>query len=133
MMADDDEDDRLLIKEAFEDCRFEGQLQSVCNGLDLLSRLETTLAERGDLPDLILLDLNMPQMDGYEALKKLKENPEFSHIPVVVVTTSDAEEDVKRTYGLGVNAFMTKPKKYEALVEAIRSLKEYWLQAATLP
>ena len=84
-------------------------------------------------PGLILLDLNMPLMDGRAALAQLKADPELRRIPVVVLTTSKAEEDVLRTYDLGVNSFITKPVSFDALVDVVRTLNHYWIEIVQLP
>ena len=113
LIADDDADDRMLIKDAFESGKLNNKLEFVEDGEELLRflRREGEYASMQDhaYPGLILLDLNMPKMDGREALKELKADPGLQRIPVVVLTTSEAEEDIVRTYGLGVNSFITKP------------------------
>ena len=85
------------------------------------------------MPALILLDLNMPRKDGREALKEIKSNPELRRIPIVVLTTSKAEEDILRTYDLGVNSYVTKPVTFESLVETIKVLGKYWFEIVELP
>ena len=84
-------------------------------------------------PGLILLDLNMPRKDGREALREIKADPALKHIPVVVLTTSKAEEDIYRTYNLGVNSFITKPVTFEGLVSVMRALGRYWFEIVELP
>lgn len=133
LMADDDEDDRMLVADALEECEFGGSLEVVENGEELLEVLRSAADGGKAMPDLILLDLNMPRMDGYEALKEIKRSDRLGRIPVVVFTTSDAEEDVRLTYDLGVNSFLTKPRSYESLVNVIRALKDYWFGITTLP
>jgi len=85
------------------------------------------------LPGLILLDLNMPRKDGREALKEIKANPQFRRIPIVVLTTSKAEEDILRSYDLGVNSYVTKPVTFKSLVELIKVLGQYWFEVVELP
>lgn len=131
LVADDDEDDRLLIEEAFEECGFKGTILVASSGEDVLNKL--TSVSREHLPSLILLDLNMPRMSGYEVLEKVKGQPRFRKIPIVVLTTSSSQEDVSRTYDLGGNSFMTKPTTYKGLVDSIRSLTDYWCGTARLP
>ena len=87
----------------------------------------------GPAPRLILLDLNMPKMDGRTALKHLKADPELRRIPVVVLTTSKAEEDILRTYDLGVSSFITKPVTFQGLVDVVRALNSYWIEIVELP
>lgn len=137
LMADDDEDDRLMAKEAVEEAKLASDLRFVEDGEQLMDFLyhrgnysNGTTAPR---PGLILLDLNMPKKDGREALKEIKSDPELRHIPIVVLTTSKAEEDVYRTYDLGVNSFITKPVTFEGLVEVMKTLERYWFQIVRLP
>ncbi|KAA3608482.1 MAG: response regulator [Calditrichaeota bacterium] len=137
LLADDDEDDCFLIKEAFEESRISNDLQYVNDGEELMDYL----LNRGNYedkakhpkPDLILLDLNMPRKNGKEALKEIKENQELRKIPVVVLTTSEAEEDIIKTYDLGVNSFITKPVSFDGLVEVVKALGKYWFQIVKLP
>ena len=113
LIADDDADDRLMAKEALEECRLANHIDFVEDGVELLDylrargRYAATSALRK--PGLIILDLNMPKMDGREALREIKADPSLRRIPIVVMTTSKAEEDIYRTYDLGVNSFITKP------------------------
>lgn len=137
LMADDDEDDRLLAEKAWSMSRLRNQLRFVHDGEELMDFLK----HRGDYkdpesaptPGLILLDLNMPRKDGREALEEIKGDPELRQIPIVVLTTSKAEEDVLRTYDLGVNSFITKPITFEQLVKTFTALGEYWFQIVRLP
>jgi two-component system, response regulator len=137
LLADDDEDDCFLVKEAFEESRISNDLHIVNDGEELMEYLQ----HRGDFmdkgkfpkPDLILLDLNMPRKNGKEALKEIKEDNELRKIPVVVLTTSEAEEDIVKTYDLGVNSFITKPVTFEELVDVIRTIGKYWFQIVKLP
>ncbi|MEZ5856594.1 MAG: response regulator [Hyphomicrobiaceae bacterium] len=137
LIADDDADDRMLIEDAFRESRLSNPLHFVENGEELLHFLrgEGKYADRGHikLPRLILLDLNMPKMDGRTALKHLKADPELRRIPVVVLTTSKAEEDILRTYDLGVSSFITKPVTFQGLVEVVRALNTYWIEIVELP
>lgn len=129
LVADDDPEDRQLIREALEESRLLNRIEFVSDGEELMARLETGR----DLPGLILLDLNMPKKDGREALSEIKGNPKLKHIPVVVLTTSKAEEDIFRTYNLGVNSFISKPVTFSSLVELIRNLAHYWFEIVELP
>lgn len=136
LIAEDDADDRLLTMEALEENRLANDLHFVEDGEDLLDYLY----QRGNYnpmsaprPGLILLDLNMPKMDGREALKVLKKDPDLRQIPIVVLTTSKAEEDILRTYDLGVNSFISKPVTFEQLVDVIRKLGDYWFGIVELP
>jgi CheY-like chemotaxis protein len=137
LIADDDADDRLMIREAFEEGRLINPLRFVEDGEELLDYL----CRRGSyeptgsapLPGLIILDLNMPRKDGREALREIKNHPDLKQIPVVVLTTSRAEEDIVRTYDLGVNSFITKPVSFLGLVETVKSLHNYWFEIVTAP
>lgn len=134
LMADDDADDRILAKEALEESRVLNDLHFVEDGEQLMEFLK----RRGEFadaprPGLILLDLNMPKKDGREALKEIKEDPELRRIPVVVMTTSKAEEDIFRSYDLGASSFITKPVTFERLVELMRTLGQYWVEFVELP
>lgn len=136
LIAEDDADDRLLTMEALEENRLANDLHFVEDGEDLLQYLHQTgkyTPETAPRPGLILLDLNMPKMDGREALKILKADQRLKQIPVVVLTTSEAEEDVLKSYDLGVNSFITKPVTFERLVEVIRKLGDYWFGIVELP
>jgi CheY-like chemotaxis protein len=137
LMADDDPDDRFLVQEAFVESRLSNPLAFVKDGQELLDYLccrdqysQPGLAPR---PGLILLDLNMPRKDGREALEEIKADPELRRIPVVVLTTSEAEEDILCTYDLGVAGFITKPVSFNGLVEVIQSVTRYWFEIVELP
>jgi CheY-like chemotaxis protein len=130
LMAEDDVDDRLLARDALNESGSEGELQFVDNGEELLDYLLGKGKFNADTPRprLILLDLNMPLKDGREALREIKSNPLLRQIPVVVLTTSHADTDIDLVYHLGANSFITKPVRYEALVEVMRILSDYWLK-----
>lgn len=137
LLADDDPDDRKLTHDAFMENRLANEFHAVEDGeelLDYLHRRGKYENLRGEpLPGLILLDLNMPRKDGREALKEIKADPELRRIPIVVLTTSKAEEDIVRTYDLGVNSYVTKPVTFKSLVELIRVLGRYWFEVVELP
>ena len=137
LIAEDDPDDRLLIRKAFEDSRLLNHLHFVEDGEELMDYLHQRGAFQDPAsaprPGLILLDLNMPRKDGREALKEIKGDPSLKRIPVVVLTTSKTEEDVVRSYDLGVNSFITKPVKFPAFIEAVKMLGRYWLELVELP
>src|SRR5437588_10229871 len=137
LMADDDEDDILLAQKALKKGRLLNTLYSVQDGEELLDYLlhrgaytDVTTAPR---PGIILLDLNMPKKDGREALKEIKSHQELKDIPIVVFTTSKAEEDIYRSYKLGVNSFITKPVTFERLIEVMQMIGKYWFEIVTLP
>lgn len=129
LIADDDPEDRLLIKEAFQESLVSNELLFVNDGEELMSHL----LENDTLPGLILLDLNMPRKDGREALREIKSHPLLKQVPVVVLTTSKAEEDIYRTYNLGVNSFITKPVSFTSLVTTLREVGKYWFEIVELP
>ncbi len=136
LLADDDPDDRMMAEEALEESRISNDLAMVEDGEELLAylRCEGRYADRpNQLPGLILLDLNMPRMDGREALEQIKKDPTLRRIPVVVLTTSKAEQDIFQTYDLGVNSFITKPVTFEGLVQIMSDLGRYWLEIVELP
>jgi CheY-like chemotaxis protein len=137
LMADDDEDDRELTREAMSNSRLANEMRFVVDGQELIDYLrhEGAYAGGADAPEpgIILLDLNMPKKDGREALAEIKSDPALRHIPVVVLTTSKAEEDIFRTYGLGVNSFITKPVTFAGLVEVLRAWSRYWFEIVELP
>lgn len=137
LLADDDPDDRMLAKEALEESRLANRLLFVEDGEELLDYLYQrgayTDPEAAPRPGIILLDLNMPRKDGREALREIKADPQLRAIPVVVLTTSKAEEDIYRSYDLGVSSFITKPVTFEGLVEVMRALGKYWFEIVELP
>lgn len=136
LMADDDEDDRMLAKDAFEENHLSNDLRFVEDGKELMDYLlrRGRYADRADSPrpGLILLDLNMPRKDGRECLEEIKSHPSLKRIPVIVLTTSKAEEDLYRTYELGVNSYITKPVTFDGLVEVVATFGEYWFELVTL-
>jgi CheY-like chemotaxis protein len=137
LMAEDDQDDRLLVKEAFLESHVANDLRFVQDGVELLEYLrhqgKYTNFDTYPTPDIVLLDLNMPRKDGREALAEIKADPALRRIPVVVLTTSKAEEDILRSYDIGAAGYVTKPMTFEALVEVVRGLGEYWVQIVHLP
>ena len=137
LVADDDPDDRLLLQEALDEARLGNPVHFVNDGVELMDYLNWRgkYMERagGPNPGLILLDLNMPRIDGREVLKEIKTDAQFRRIPVVVLTTSKADEDIARTYDLGVNSFIVKPVTFDSLVDIMRTVTSYWLQIVSLP
>lgn len=138
LICDDDEDDRLLTRQALEDAHVANAVHFVADGEQLLDYLYQRGEYAGGIglaprPGLILLDLNMPNMDGREALKVIKEDETLRDIPVVVLSTSGLDEDIVRSYKLGVNSFITKPVTFSRFVEAMNVLGRYWLEIVELP
>ena len=137
LMADDDDDDCMLVREALAESRLANQLHVVKDGEELMDYLyhRGKYLEKitSPLPGLILLDLNMPKKDGREALREIKTDPNLRKIPVIILTTSKAEEDIYRTYDLGANSFIIKPVTFNALVEVMKNIGKYWLEIVELP
>lgn len=134
LMAEDDMDDCLLFKDAFDESGIEVSLAFVSDGVELMQQLTDILADRNrQLPDLLLLDLNMPRMDGREALRAIREHAGLRHLPVIILTTSRAELDIMISYQLGANSYVTKPNRYDDLIEVLRSLERYWTETVQLP
>ena len=137
LLADDDADDRMLTREALAESRLANELRCVQDGEELLDYLHRrgkhASVDSSPRPGLILLDLNMPRKDGREALREIKSDPSLRSIPIVVLTTSKAEEDIYRTYDLGVNSFITKPVTFDGLVAVMKGLGRYWFEIVELP
>ena len=134
LLAEDNPADIRMTMEALKEGKVLHRLHAVYDGVEALAflRREGKYAD-APRPDLILLDLNMPRKDGREALREIKSDPGLRSIPVVVLTTSKAEEDIYRTYDLGVNSFITKPVSFEGLVAVMRALGRYWFEIVELP
>jgi CheY-like chemotaxis protein len=137
LIADDDDDDRILARDALAESRLANDLRFACDGEELTQylRREGKFADPkvSPRPGLILLDLNMPRKDGREALREIKADPDLRSIPIVVLTTSKAEEDIYKTYDLGVNSFISKPVTFEGLVAIMHGLRRYWFEIVELP
>jgi CheY-like chemotaxis protein len=130
IMTDDDKDDCEMTRLALEENKIANPFLTFPNGEELLNYLN-----RKDYtpPCFILLDLNMPKMNGREALRRIKESEKLRRIPVVILTTSKSDEDIWNSYGLGANSYITKPVKFERLVEIVKSIRNYWLGIVELP
>lgn len=130
LIADDDEDDQLFAKEAFQENCIANKLQFVNDGVALLDYLKrrNQYADPADspLPGLILLDLNMPKIDGREALKEIKADPTLRHIPVVILTTSKAEQDAIQMHQIGADGFINKPVVFADFIDLTRKLDHFW-------
>ena len=137
LMADDDEEDRMMTGEVLEEVSPANRLRFVRDGEELMEYLY----RRGDYadpaeaprPSLLLLDLKMPRKDGHEALREIRADPGFRSMPVVVLTSSKAEEDLRRAYELGVNSFITKPADFSGLVGVMEAVATYWFETVELP
>ena len=137
LMADDDEDDRLLTQDALTESRVLNDFHTVSDGVELLAYLrregQYVDTDKYPRPGLILLDLNMPRMDGREALMQIKADPSLRTIPVVILTTSQQEEDKFRGYDLGAASYISKPVSFDSLVNIMSALGRYWLDIVELP
>jgi CheY-like chemotaxis protein len=134
LLVEDDPGDVLMTKEAFEDHKLSNQLHVVTDGVEAMEFLRHT-GEHADAPrpDLVLLDLNLPRMDGREVLQAIKSDPELASIPVVILTTSEAEEDVLRSYSLHANAYVTKPVDFDRFIQVVRQIDEFFVTVVRLP
>lgn len=137
LLADDDDEDIMLSREALEESRLANDLRVVKDGQELTDYLlrkgDYSDPEDSPRPGLILLDLNMPRKDGREALQEIKDNPELRSIPIVVLTVSDADEDIYDSYDLGVNSYIQKPVTFDSLVDIMKTIGLYWFQIVELP
>nr|WP_136250474.1 response regulator [Ningiella ruwaisensis] len=137
LLADDDEDDRLLAKDAMEVAGYGSKCITVEDGEQLMHFLKrqgkfADLIE-ADLPSVILLDLNMPVLDGRDTLKQLKEDKILRRIPVVIFSTSNTDEDITQGYDLGASAYMVKPSSFDTLVDMMKTFGHYWSDHARVP
>lgn len=137
LVAEDDADDRLLIKKAFQDVSSFGHLVCVENGVELIKYLRRDApydnSEKYPVPQIVLLDLNMPKKDGRQTLKEIKEDKELSKIPVIVLTTSKQQDDIDCMYRLGTNSYIAKPSSFEELMRVAREIESYWFKTVQLP
>jgi len=135
LIAEDDADDRFLLQAAFEENGFTDKLHFVENGVEILDYLNSLGNKEGvkKLPRFILLDLNMPKKDGREVLKEIKQNPELRKIPVVIFSTTNNEQEMRRCYELGANSYITKPNSFESLIKTVAALRSYWMHTTSIP
>jgi CheY-like chemotaxis protein len=134
LLVEDDPGDVLMTREAFADHKIHNDLHVVGNGVDALAFLR----QEGEyahvpVPDLVLLDLNLPRMGGREVLAAIKSDPELRQIPVVVLTTSDSEDDVTTSYSLHANAYVTKPVDFERFIDVVRQIDDFFVSVVRLP
>lgn len=134
LMVEDNPDDVLLTREAFKDGKVHCDLHVVEDGVEAMEFLNREGKHRGaSRPDIILLDLNLPRMDGRQVLEKIKADKVLRTIPVVVLTTSDAEEDIERAYNHHVNCYITKPVDFEQFIKVVRTIEDFWFTVVKLP
>jgi len=134
LLVEDSPDDILLTEEALRDAKFANELSSVMDGEAALEYLRGVgeFADRTP-PDLIILDLNLPKKDGREVLREIKQDDSLKLIPVIVLSTSGAAEDILEAYGLHVNAYVQKPVDFDDFIRAVRSIEDFWLSIVRLP
>lgn len=136
LIAEDDADDRFLLQAAFQENGFTDYLHFVENGVELMDYL-AALKREGEVPALlpkfILLDLNMPKKDGREVLKEIKQHPDLKKIPVVIFSTTNNEQEMRRCYELGANSYITKPNSFDHLLKIVANLRGYWMHTTSLP
>jgi CheY-like chemotaxis protein len=137
LMAEDDPDDRLLALKALNEFCSPCEMRFVEDGEELIAYLrrrgQYAEPRTSPRPRFILLDLNMPRKNGREALEELKSDPELCSIPIIVLTTSESEDDILRSYQLGANSFITKPVTFDGLIEVMRGLNHYWCEVVSVP
>ncbi len=134
LLIEDNPGDIRLTEEAFNECQINVNLISVMDGVEAIKYL--TKIEKytsAETPDLILLDLNLPKKDGREVLEEIKSDGQLKRIPVIVLTTSNAEQDILKTYNLHVNGFINKPVDFDRFFDIIQKIKDFWLSTAVLP
>lgn len=135
LIAEDDADDRYLLQSAFEENGYKDKLYFVENGVEMLTYLYKLIENNSapQLPRFILLDLNMPKKDGREVLKEIKLNHQLKKIPVIIFSTTNNEQEMRRCYELGANSYITKPNSFENLIKTVAALRSYWTHTANLP
>ena len=133
LLVEDNPNDIEITRRALERGQVKNELTIARDGQEALDILFEKVEGDGSLPGLILLDLNLPKVDGREVLSRIKTHPQLKRIPVIVLTTSTREEDIVRTYDLGVNTFISKPVRFEDFIKVVSAIQEYWIVIATLP
>ncbi len=133
LIAEDDADDRYLLQSAFEENGYSDKLVFVENGVELLDFLHQIDGNLVKLPRFILLDLNMPKKDGREVLKEIKQNQYFKQIPIIIFSTTNNEQEMKRCYELGANSYITKPNSFENLIKTVAAVRSYWINTTSFP
>lgn len=132
LLVEDNEGDILLTVEALEEGRIANVIEVARDGQEAVNKLEADLGNN-KLPDLILLDINLPKMNGHEVLEKLKKDENFKHIPVIILSTSSSEMDIMKSYNNHANCFITKPVEIDDFVKAIESIEDFWFSIVKLP
>lgn len=132
LLVDDNEGDILLTKEALDDARIINRISIAYDGLEAIKFLKEPPA-REDMPDLILLDINLPRMSGTEVLEVIKNDPELKRIPVIMLTTSSAEKDILASYNNHANCYITKPVDLDRFMDVVRTIEDFWISIVKLP
>jgi CheY-like chemotaxis protein len=133
-MAEDDIEDQMLVKEAVNASDLDCNLIVVNDGEELVEYLNQSSRPNGEpLPDIILMDLNMPRKNGHEALAEIKSEPKLRRIPIIVLTTSNAESDIESTYDMGISSYICKPVSFDKLIALVNTLGDYWFNLVELP
>ena len=134
LLVEDNPGDVRLTQEALNEGRIENKLHVVFDGVEAIEFLSKTGKHKNaNVPDLILLDLNLPKMNGLEVLEKIKNDPELKLIPVIVLTTSQSENDIHASYAMHVNCFVSKPVEYDSFMSVIKSIEDFWFTIVKLP
>ena len=132
LLVDDNEGDILLTKEALDDAQFINKISIAYDGVEALRFLKQHAGDK-DRPDLILLDINLPKMDGTELLGIIKTDPDLKRIPVIMLTTSSAEKDILTSYNNYANCYITKPVDLERFMDVVRTIEDFWISIVKLP
>lgn len=132
-LVEDNDDDVFLIRKAVAQAPWPATIDTAVHGEAVLNDLNSRCEKGLPLPDLILLDINMPRLDGFQVLKAVKEDTRLRHLPLLVLTTSDRREDIQRAFGLGASSFFTKPADFDGLVELLERILIYWCSVTALP
>ena len=135
LIAEDDADDRFLLQSAFEENGYQDTLHFVENGIDLLEYLHNQVegTDNVKMPKFIMLDLNMPKKDGREVLKEIKQHDHLKKIPVIIFSTTNNEQEMRRCYELGANSYITKPNSFENLIKTVAAIRSYWIHTTNIP
>ncbi|MDQ6964366.1 MAG: response regulator [Mariprofundales bacterium] len=133
LLIEDNMADARLVEEAFKESKLLVNLQICTNGEEAVELLMQLIATNQPLPDMIMLDLNLPGMDGKEVLAKIKQQPTLKRVPVVILTTSQADRDIVQSYNLSANAYVIKPLDFDQFMTIIRETAQFWLTIAVLP
>jgi chemotaxis family two-component system response regulator Rcp1 len=133
LLVDDNEGDILLTREALEEARIINRISIAYDGMQAIDLLKKAARVAGDMPDLILLDINLPKMNGTEVLSIIKTDPDLKRIPVIMLTTSSSEKDILASYENYANCYITKPVDLERFMDVVRTIEDFWISIVKLP